>query len=300
MSQELVSAIIITHNRIDLVQKAILSVKNQTYPSIELVVVDDASDDRTKEVLSKIADEVGFRYIYISKVESKGGNHARNVGIMASRGLYIALLDDDDEWIPEKIDKQIMYLKSNPDYGAVTCSRIMEYNFKGKKKQRVSDRLKGDLKAKIWSRTAFNTSEVMIRRDCFDKVGMFDEQLHFWQEYEFSIRLCQITPIGLIPEHLVLYRIVRKDKNRLTNNLVGWEEAVKYVDYKHRKLLDKVSPEIRMQHKAMIARDGAERSFNIGNYDMLKKYTGELFKLEPSIKCRIKYMFYSLVLLFKY
>ena len=103
----LVSAVIITHNRKDLVQGAIASVLNQTYPNIELFVVDDASADGTKELLQKRAREEGFNYIYIPQAESKGGNHARNIGIQKSHGEYIAFLDDDDEWLPEKTEKQV-------------------------------------------------------------------------------------------------------------------------------------------------------------------------------------------------
>ncbi|WP_288911006.1 glycosyltransferase family 2 protein, partial [uncultured Thomasclavelia sp.] len=88
----LVSAIITTHNRLELLKRAIQSVYNQTYSNIELIVVDDASDDGTKEW----AEQQSFKFIYIPKEKSKGGNYARNLGIKSSHGKYVAFLDDDD------------------------------------------------------------------------------------------------------------------------------------------------------------------------------------------------------------
>lgn len=90
---KLVSAIITTHNRLDLLKQAIKSVKQQTYIDIEVIVVDDASTDGTKDYCSALTD---IHYIYIPPSESRGGNHARNVGIRNANGYYIAFLDDDE------------------------------------------------------------------------------------------------------------------------------------------------------------------------------------------------------------
>ena len=103
MKQRLVSAIITTHNRKDLLKRAIDSVFAQTYPNIELIVVDDASNDGTSEM----CDDNRINYIFIPKLESHGGNYARNLGIKASKGEYCAFLDDDDYWLPTKIEKQV-------------------------------------------------------------------------------------------------------------------------------------------------------------------------------------------------
>lgn len=83
----MVSAVITTHNRRDLVQRAIQSVKNQTYKDLEIIVADDASDYGTEQILCKVE---GINYIRVEKQNSRGGNHARNVGILFSKGDYIA------------------------------------------------------------------------------------------------------------------------------------------------------------------------------------------------------------------
>ena len=107
-----VSAIITTHNRLELLIKAINSVLNQTYENIELIIVDDNSTDGTRTYIQKLLlENKDISYIYISPDDSKGGNYARNLGINAASGEYIAFLDDDDEWLVDKIQKQINFLK---------------------------------------------------------------------------------------------------------------------------------------------------------------------------------------------
>ena len=93
----MVSAIVTTHNRRKLVKKAIDSVLSQTYKQIECIVVDDAGTDDTSVFLKEYIEKGLIQYIYIPREKSKGGNHARNQGIKASKGEYIAFLDDDDE-----------------------------------------------------------------------------------------------------------------------------------------------------------------------------------------------------------
>lgn len=116
-----VSAIITTHNRKVLLKRSIESVFSQTYPNIELIVVDDASTDGTDDYCKVLS----LRYIYISKQESKGGNYARNLGIKAATGEYVAFLDDDDYWLPSKIEKQVTLLE-NSDCELVYCGRRLE------------------------------------------------------------------------------------------------------------------------------------------------------------------------------
>ena len=88
-----VSAIITTHNRLELLKRAINSVKTQTYPNIECIIVSDNSSDGTDEYCSSLDDVI---FISIPSKESRGGNYARNLGIKKSKGEYVAFLDDDD------------------------------------------------------------------------------------------------------------------------------------------------------------------------------------------------------------
>ncbi len=110
-----VSVIIPTYNRANLVSRAIKSVLNQTYQDFEIIVVDDCSEDNTEEIVKSFNDS---RIRYIKHKKNKGGSAARNTGIKRARGKYIAFLDDDDEWLPSKLEKQIMlFEKLSKHYG---------------------------------------------------------------------------------------------------------------------------------------------------------------------------------------
>lgn len=240
MSQVIVSAVILTHNRKQLVLRAIDSVLNQSFMNIECIVVDDASDDGTKEELSIRKDII---YIYIPKEESQGGNYARNVGINAAKGKYVAMLDDDDYWLPTKIEKQVALIEEK-GCGLVYCGMRPEYVHKDGSVTYVDwlplEEGQGDLSVKILSRIYLITSGIMARRDLLEKVGAFDINVRYWQEYELSIRLAQLTEFYAVNECLYVYRIDEQDKNKLTNKFDAWKDSAHYIHQKHKALYAKL------------------------------------------------------------
>jgi len=291
MNNPLVSAVVVTHNRKSLVAGAILSVQNQTYDNIELIVVDDASNDGSRELLSELADRDNFKYIYIQPDESKGGNHARNLGILASKGEYVAFLDDDDEWLPDKIYKQVEYMNVHPDCGVVACFNIVEFNFSNRFPENRDGMMEGDVHDKILTWIPFVTSVSMYRKSILIEAGMFDENLQFWQETELNIRVAQIAKFGCVHEELALYRVVDADKNRLTNNLEGWIDAVKYIEHKHKSLIEKLSKDDLRKHKLLVAKDGLHRAKKVKNYIWKKKFQMQIVLLEPNLRNIIKFIF---------
>lgn len=232
----LVSAVITTHNRQDLLVRAVKSVLCQTYKNLELIVVDDASDERADELLN----EFNLRYIYIPKEESKGGNHARNKGILASKGKYIAFLDDDDYWLPNKIEKQIELIDDKKcDF--VYCGKTVErITADGKTDYYVilpNPSFYGDMHKKILlTICCCTTSTMMVSKKALHKIGLFDENIAFWQDYELTIRLAQITPFFFINEPLCVYRKDYLEHQRLTNKFFGWKRAVEHIQQKHHNL----------------------------------------------------------------
>lgn len=291
MENKLVTAIITTHNRKNLLMSAISSVQKQTYKPLELIVVDDASSDGTGAVLERLSKQYKFKYIYISKEESKGGNYARNKGIMEASGEYIGFLDDDDEWFPDKIEKQVAYIRDNPECGAVGCGRVIEDNHGKKIKQDLSSRLEGELSEKVFTGTVLLSSEVLVKKKLIVDIGLFDENLKYWQDYELTIRLLQRTQLGIVREYLVLYRDMRSDKNRLTNNIAGWEEAVRYIHEKHKELLKALSPEMKRQHRLFVLYDAVERAKRIGDRKLKQMYLKKVYEIEPTMKNWVKYKF---------
>lgn len=190
---ELVSAIITTHNRLDLLKKAIASVFWQTYRRIDLIIVSDNSGKETENYLRLLKEtHTPFPVIIklISKEESRGGNYARNCRIKLSHGRYVAFLDDDDEWLDTKIEKQVNLLDEENKVGFVYCGKIVERDFKSREASVPDPEYRGNLSRKIFTKIFCSTSMIMVRRDLLVDVGLFDEEVGFWQEYDLCIRLC--------------------------------------------------------------------------------------------------------------
>lgn len=254
---ELVSAIITTHNRCSLLTRAIESVLNQTYTNIECIVVDDASTDNTKEKCK----EYPVNYIYIPQGESRGGNYARNLGIINSHGVYCAFLDDDDYWLPTKIEKQVGLINKT-DCELVHCGRRLEIinsNSVTYKDELPSPDHWGDMHKKILLTICTTTTNILAKRQALIDVGLFDENLKFWQEYELTIRLAQRKPFYFVNEPLSVYRVDTRDGQRLTNKYYQWREAVKYIHKKHATLYHRLSILETYKVKYLVWTDAAIR-----------------------------------------
>jgi glycosyltransferase involved in cell wall biosynthesis len=238
--QALVSAIIITHNRSALLKRAIKSVLDQSYHHIECIVVDDHSTDDTRNVCESFPS---VHYIFIPSEESKGGNYARNKGICAAKGKYVAFLDDDDFWLSDKIKLQVQLIEQNV-CDLVYCGRRLEII---SEKDIVyqdhipSSNSTGDIHRKILQEICTTTSCILVKRQTLVDIGMYDEELKFWQEYELEIRLAQFHPFYCVCKPLVVYRCDKNDRQRLTNKYYEWKKAVKYIRQKHRNLYQQQS-----------------------------------------------------------
>ena len=255
----MVSAIITTHNRLDLLKRAINSVLTQTYRDIECIVVSDASTDGTADYCKNLE---GVVFIEIPAEDSKGGNYARNVGIKASHGEYIAMLDDDDAWFPTKIEKQVALIQEKK-CGLVYCKRRFEIVSPENEEIEYSDSLSnfdGDLSNFILTRIFITTSCILFSKELIQEVGLFDEELRYWQEYELTIRMAQRTEIYLVDEPLTLYRIDKTDKHRLTNRFDGWKNSVMYIRKKHDNLYRQLSSREFVQYLNTVWCDAAGRT----------------------------------------
>ena len=258
-----VSAVITTHNRLELLKRAIDSVLGQTFKSLELIVVDDASTDGTKDYL----ESQHIRYIHIPKEESRGGNYARNLGVKAARGEYVAFLDDDDYWLPDKIEKQVELIE-RMDCELVHCGKRLEI-VEGDNVRFVdcvpNPNHWGDMRKKILLTCCTATSsQIMVKRDALFDVGLFDETLKFWQDYELTVRLAQRKPFYFVNEPLCVYRVDRKDKGRLTNKYYDWRKAVDYIHEKHSALYAALNPIQKFQVWLVFLHDACGRSLRAG------------------------------------
>ena len=254
-----VSVIITTHNRKDLLKRALASVLNQTYHDLECIVVDDASDDGTSEMLKNM---FGIVYIYIPKNEGHGANHARNVGVQRSKGEYVAFLDDDDYWLPMKIEKQVELMETG-EYVLCSCGRYFEeVHADGSTKLQNDDFglfFPENMQKQILYRFVFTTSLIMVRKSSLFSIGLFDKELCFWQEYEMAIRLAQIGKFAFVNDTLAVYRYNPFDKFRLSNNYNRWLNAVEYVYEKHIALYRQLSDSEFLMYFSHIWTDAMNR-----------------------------------------
>ena len=148
----------------------------------------------------------------------------------------------------------------------------------------------GDMRQRIFRTRSLTTSCLMMRKSLLIKVGMFDELLRFWQDYELLIRLCQEAELIRLKENLTLYRINLADGKRLSSNVADWEQAVRYIEEKHAALIEALPPEVRLAHQKMILHDGVTRCENCGDAKRKRGYLKRLLILEPSAKNAVKFI----------
>ncbi len=197
----LVSVIIPTFNRAAWLAESIGSVLRQTYPHIELLVVDDGSTDYTAEVVHGF----GGALIYIYGANC-GVSAARNRGVAASRGALIAFLDSDDVWQPGKVAAQVALLQARPDVQVCYTDEIwIRHGVRVNPKQ-IHQKHTGWLFEPSLPRCIISPSSIMLRRSLWNWLGGFDERLPACEDYDLWLRMTRHVPITLIAEPLIVKR----------------------------------------------------------------------------------------------
>ena len=197
-----VSVIIPTYNRASLLGRSIKSVLSQTFQDFEIIVVDDASVDNTEEVVRIIGDP---RILYLKHETNSGGSAARNTGIKAARGDFIAFQDSDDEWLPEKLEKQIKIMADAPPNVGVVYTGF--WRIQGDKKEYIPGPevqvKEGNIHRELLKGNFVTTQVVVVKKECFEKAGMFDETLPRLQDWELFLRIAKHFEFRYVPEPLV-------------------------------------------------------------------------------------------------
>ena len=220
----LVSVIIPTHNRSSLLCRSIQSVLKQSYSNLECIVVDDGSTDQTEKIVKSYSDK---RIKYYKNNNNKGASSARNKGISNAKGELIAFLDDDDEWIDTKLEKQVYLMKSLPEnYGLVYC--WMDYYDRNNqiiKKHHPT--LKGNVFKNIFDiQRLGGCPTLLVRRSVLNDVGVFDETLFRGNDGDLIRRIALKYKVDLIPEVLVKV-FIGHDKPRIGHyNKSGVEKHI--------------------------------------------------------------------------
>lgn len=207
MNDTLISIILPTYNRAELITGALDSVFAQTYSNWELVIIDDGSVDSTVDVLKNYEDP---RIIYLYQ-ENKGVSDARNNGISRSSGEVIALLDSDDEWLPRKLETQLRYMQ---EHGFEICQTDEIWIRKGKRVNQPAKYAKPEgwfFEASL-NMCLISPSCTMFSREAWNRIGPFDVDMPSCEDYDMWLRACLIYPVGLVSEKLTIKHGGRDDQ----------------------------------------------------------------------------------------
>ena len=204
-----VSVILPVYNREDTILRALDSVLMQTFRNMEVIVIDDGSDDSTAEIVRNCRDS---RVRLVCLPVNGGANAARNAGIRLAEGTYIAFQDSDDKWLADKLEKQIGYMLS-ADVPACYCPYILHgengrYAVPGDYKNR--DFCERNLTETLRTDNIIGTPTLIVKRDIFSDIGLFDEAMQRMQDYELAVRLVKKYRVGYVDEPLVHAYRMRK------------------------------------------------------------------------------------------
>jgi glycosyltransferase involved in cell wall biosynthesis len=249
MSLPFVSIILPTYNRAYLLKRAIRSILNQTYKNFELIIVDDGSTDNTEEVVEDFHDE---RIRYIACKKHRGANAARNAGIKLAEGEYIAFQDDDDIWLPRKLEIQVETFQNSPSNVGVVYTGCWRIDNKRKKVfyvPSVRDKcVEGYIHNNILKENFITSTTAIVKKECFYYCGLFDEILPRLQEWDLWIRISKYYKFRYINLPLVISYI---SPSSISRNLDALIFAQKYILTKY---IDEIfyNPELLAHHYSVI------------------------------------------------
>jgi len=208
-ARPLVSAIVATYNRAQVVSQAIESILGQTYENLEVIIVDDGSTDGTVDVLKRFGNR-----LRILCQPNAGPSAARNRGIAAAKGEIIAFLDSDDTWLPEKIARQVALLgTAGNGVPCCVCNAILKSEDRAALRSFANSLLHPSEEEGLWinapqvllHRFMLFNQIVAVRREALAKIGGFDESLRYLEDYDLALRLSLLGPFAFTNEPLVIY-----------------------------------------------------------------------------------------------
>jgi glycosyltransferase involved in cell wall biosynthesis len=262
----------------------------QTYKSYEIIVVDDGSTDNTKEVLSPFMQRIK----YIKLEQNRGLPTARNIGIQSAQGKYIAFLDADDLWLPEKLEADMEYFDKHPDISMV-YSRHININERGytlgsDRKKRLPS---GNIFIRLFSEQNFIiTSSVVVRREVFETAGLFDEQLFNCQDWDMWLRIAFYFKVAGINKPLVKYRHNPRSLSKNRNNVLKYQKLV--IDKTYNAFKDKMNGFDEKRYKKRLASHYAKTGryyLRIGNKSLANENFRLSLKYDPLNFRTIRYYF---------
>ncbi len=268
-----VSVIIPTYRRESLLGRAIESVLNQTFDEFEIVVIDGARSEATRELVASFNDG---RLRYIPQ-NGRGIANARNLGVLKSRGEFIAFLDDDDRWREDKLERQLELFKGLPNNHGLIYTAFTYYYLERRKILGIKHpKAAGNVYRYLLKDNITGTSTILVKRECFKKAGIFREGFPTCEDWDMWLRMSRVCRFGAIDEPLVDYSI-HSGQFSFAKYLAGRYRMIeKHGDIKH-------NPEVLSYHLLQIGLlklFGGDKS---GARDVLNA-----FRLNPTMRGNLR------------
>ncbi len=243
----MISVILPTYNRAGFLERAMGSVLAQRCPCGELIVVDDGSTDETPALVARLAarSPIAVRSLH---QENRGAAAARNTGIGAARGEFLAFLDSDDWWLPKKLELQAAVLQANPGKLIAHTREIWFRHGQRVNQKKKHDPPDGDIFLPSLAMCVVGMSTVMVRRQLFERYGLFDETLPCCEDYELWLRVGAHEPFLLVPEALTAKDGGREDQLSQVHRLGMDVFRIQAL----RRLLDEVELTPAQRHAALV------------------------------------------------
>lgn len=232
-NQIIVSVVIPTRNRPQIVAKSVMTALTQTLESIEVIVIIDGSDQETVNGLSQIADP---RLRVIELPKNVGPSGARNTGVREAKGTWIAFLDDDDEWLPEKLERQLEVANNSHYDFPVVASRFISYTQKGKFIcPRRLPNLSEHLSEYLFARNSFfkgegciQTSTLFVKKELMQKMPL-EEKFYRHEDWEWLLRVSAIEGVGIefVPEPMSIWHSEMGIKR--LSNIKDWQYSLDWI-----------------------------------------------------------------------
>lgn len=257
----IVSVIVPAFRRPERLPRALASVRSQTYRGWEAIVVDDngrgtPDQVRTARCMEAYAGDERITYLVLD--EHRGASAARNVGIRHGRGELLAFLDDDDEWLPDKLTVQVAALRDAPEGTAAVVTSLVSVDHRTGRTHVLRARIEGDLVGRLLESNVLNTASTLLcRRGALEQVGMFDVDLHARNDVDVYVRLAQ--RYGFVAIERPLVRFHQHTGPRISRDREGKITAQETFLAKHAKLFDRY-PSIHHRVLKVLARRHLARS----------------------------------------
>jgi len=269
----LVSIVVPTYDRPERLRDALSSIADQRYGNVEAVVVDDCSPRPVREAVPDIDSAYGFPVHVIRHAENRGASAARATGIDEATGSFVAFLDDDDRWEPEKIDRQVSRFEEVGEAAGVVYTGMRVVDEDDRTIRTHCARERGDVTRELLRRNFVGSfSTVMVRTAAIADAGPPDERFPAWQDAEWYVRLSKEWEFHPVPDPLVRIRQAT-DHEQISDDFDRIARGAELFVQKYRPLAGEYGGLFEREFRGRIAfRLGAYNALRVGRYDTARRY----------------------------